>query len=128
MPLDNPRKIQHIKDVTARSFQGRQRTVVIVYLSAGVYSYSAVQVIMRPEQVIDPQIYDASGHAPVTNADMLMVAPLGTNFSGAVYVADTALATAPAVASALKYEIIEALSVGIIPGGSHLRVLLRRLR
>lgn len=128
MPLDNPRKIQHIKDVTARSFQGRQRTVVIVYLAAGVYSYSALQVIMRPEQVIDPQIYDASGHAPLTNADMLMVAPLGTNFSGAVYIADTSTASSAAVAGAPKYEIIEVLPVGIDPGGSHLRVLLRRLR
>ena len=27
-----------------------------------------------------------------------------------------------------KYEIIEALPVGIIPGGSYIRVLLRRLR
>jgi hypothetical protein len=128
MPLDNPRKIQHIKDVTTRSFQGRQRTVVVVYLAAGVYSYNAVQVIMRAEQVIDPQIYDASGHAPLTNADMLMVAPLGTNFTGAVYVADTTTATAGAVAAAPKYEIIEVLPVGIIPGGSHVRVLLRRLR
>jgi hypothetical protein len=128
MPLDNPRKIQHVKDVTARSFQGRQRAVVFVYLAAGAYSYSAVQVIMRPEQVIDPQIYDASGHAPLTNADMLMIAPLGTNFTGVVYVADTPTPTALAVAAALKYEVIEMLPVGVIPGGSHLRALLRRLR
>src|SRR5579863_4848916 len=128
MPLDNPRKIQHTKDVTARSYQGRQRTVVVVYLASGVYSYTALQVIMRPEQILDPQIYDASGHAPTTNADMLMVAPLGTIFTGAVYVADTPTATAIAVAAAPKYEIIEALPVGIIPGGSHIRVLLRRLR
>ncbi len=30
--------------------------------------------------------------------------------------------------AAPKYEIIEALPVGIIPGGSNIRVLLRRLR
>ena len=29
---------------------------------------------------------------------------------------------------AQKYEIIEVLPVGIVPGGSHLRVLCRRLR
>ncbi|MEO8955545.1 MAG: hypothetical protein ABI465_13375, partial [Ktedonobacteraceae bacterium] len=77
---------------------------------------------------LDPQIEDASGHAPVTNADMLMVAPLGTSFTGVVYVADTTTATTGAVATALKYEVIEALPVGIVPGGSHIRVLLRRLR
>lgn len=128
MPLDNSRKLQHVKDVTNRSFQGRQRTVVFVTLAAGIYSYTVMQVIMRPEQIIDPQIEDASGHAPITNADMLLIAPLGTNFSGVVYVADTPTATAGAVAAAQKYEVIEALPVGIIPGGSHIRALLRRLR
>lgn len=128
MPLDNSRKLQHVKDVTNRSFQGRQRTVVFVTLAAGIYSYTVMQVIMRPEQIIDPQIEDASGHAPITNADMLLIAPLGTNFSGVVYIADTPTATAGAVAAAQKYEVIEALPVGIIPGGSHIRALLRRLR
>ncbi|HYK83742.1 MAG TPA: hypothetical protein VEV19_00145 [Ktedonobacteraceae bacterium] len=128
MPLDNSRKIQHVKDVINRSFQGRQRTVVFVTLAAGVYSYTALSVIMRPEQIIDPQIEDASGHAPITNADMLLIAPLGTSFTGVVYIADTTTATASAVAAAPKYEVIEALPVGIISGGSHIRVLLRRLR
>ncbi|HLJ35479.1 MAG TPA: hypothetical protein VKU38_17625 [Ktedonobacteraceae bacterium] len=127
MPLDS-RKIQHIAQVIARTFTGRQRTVVAVYLASGSYSYSTIQVIMRPEQVLDPQIEDSSGHAPIQNADMQIVAPLGTNFTGAVYVADTPTATVSAVASAAKYEIIEVLPVGIVPGGTHLRVLLRRLR
>ena len=128
MPLDNSFKIQHIKTVTNRSFQGRQRSVVFVTLAAGIYSYTLVQVIMRPEQIIDPQIEDASGHAPVTNADMLLIAPLGTSFTGVVYIADTTTATASAVATAPKYEVIEALPVGVVPGGSHIRALLRRLR
>jgi hypothetical protein len=128
MPLDSTRKVQHIQAVVNRSFQGRQRTVVFVTLAAGVYSYTTTQVIMRPEQILDPQIEDASGHAPVSNADMLMIAPLGTSFTGVVYVADTTTATAGAVATALKYEVIEALPVGIVPGGSHIRALLRRLR
>ncbi len=127
MPLDS-RKIQHITQVVARTYSGRQRTVVAVYLANGSYSYSAITVIMRPEQVLDPQIDDANGHPPIANADMQMVAPLGTNFTGAVYIADTPTPTASAVASAPKYEIIEALPVGIIPGGTHIRVLLRRLR
>ena len=127
MPLDS-RKEQHMQQVIPRTFAGRQRTVVVVYLSGGSYSYSVVQVIMRPEQVIDPQIYDASGLVPLHNADMILVAPLGTSFTGAVYVADTTTATASAVASAPKYEIIEVLQVGIVPGGTHMRVLLRRLR
>jgi hypothetical protein len=127
MPLD-ARKTQHILNVVLKTFAGRQRTVVFVTLASGAYSYAAVQVIMRPEEVIDPQIYDASGQAPQRNADMLMIAPLGTSFTGVVYIADTTTATSSAVAAAPKYEIIEALPVGIVPGGSHIRALLRRLR
>lgn len=127
MPHDS-RKAQHIQNVVTRSFAGRQRSVVVVYLAGGVYSYSAISVIMRPEEILDPQIEDASGQPPSRNADMLMIAPLGTSFAGAVYVADTPTPSAGAVAAAPKYEIIEALPVGIVPGGSHMRVLLRRLR
>jgi hypothetical protein len=127
MPLD-ARKTQHILNVVPKTYAGRQRTVVFVTLASGVYSYTAVQVIMRPEEIIDPQVYDAAGHAPQRNADMLMIAPLGTSFAGVVYIADTTTATSSAVAAAPKYEVIEALPVGIVPGGSHIRALLRRLR
>ncbi len=127
MPLDS-RKIQHVLQIISRSFSGRQSTVVIVYLVSGSYSYSAVQVIMRPEQIVDPQVLNASGRAVPHDADTLLIAPLGTNFTGAVYVADTVTATSAAVALAPKYEIVEALPIGIIPGGTHLRVALRRLR
>ena len=127
MPLD-ARKTQHLLNVVQKTYAGRQRTVVFVTLASGVYSYTAVQAIMRPEEIIDPQIYDASGQAPVRHADMLMIAPLGTSFTGVVYIADTTTATAPAVAAAPKYEVIEALPVGIVPGGTHIRALLRRLR
>ncbi len=128
MPLNSSQKINHLKAAINLTFAGRQRTVVFVYLALGVYSYVATQVIMRPEEIIDPQIYDASGHAPITSADMIIIAPLGTNFTGVVYIADTPTATEAAVATAPKYEVIEALPVGMIPGGSHLRALLRRLR
>ena len=127
MPLD-ARKTQHILNVVPKTFAGRQRTVVFVTLASGVYGYTVVQVIMRPEEIIDPQVYDASGQAPQRNADMLMIAPLGTSFAGVVYIADTTTATSSAVAAAPKYEVIEALPVGIVPGGSHIRALLRRLR
>lgn len=127
MPL-NSQKTQHILDVVAKAFAGRQRTVVLVSLASGVYSYATVLAIMRPEELVDPQIADAAGQPPHRVADMLMVVPLGTNFTGVVYVADTTTPTAAAVAAAPKYEVVEALPVGIIPGGSHLRVLLRRLR
>ncbi len=127
MPLD-ARKAQHILQLITRSFSGRQRTVVAVTLAGGSYSYNTLQVIMRPEEISDPQIYDAAGLAPLHAADMQMIAPLGTNFAGVVYIADTSTPTAAAVAAAPKYEIIEALPVGMVPGGSHLRVLLRRLR
>jgi hypothetical protein len=127
MPL-NTQKTQHILNVVAKTFAGRQRTVVLVSLAGGVYSYATLSAIMRPEELVDPQIQDASGQQPHRVADMLMVAPLGTNFTGVVFVADTTSPTASAVAAAPKYEVVEALPVGIIPGGSHLRVLLRRLR
>jgi hypothetical protein len=124
MPLD-ARKALHLVQLVTRSFQVRQRPVVAVTQTGGVYSYTTLQVIMRPEQLFDPQVYV---EPPQRTVDMLMVAPLGTNFSGVVYIADTPTPTAVAVASAPKYEIVEVLPVGILPGGSHLRVQLRRLR
>ena len=127
MPLD-ARKAQHLLQVVARSFAGRQRTIVIVYLSSGSYSYVAQSVIMRSLRIIDPQVLDVAGQATPRVADSILIAPLGTNFSGAVFVADTPTATSTAVAGAAKYEILEVQSAGILPGGSHLRVTLRRMR
>jgi hypothetical protein len=127
MPLD-PRKIQHIQDVTNASFANRQRTIVLVTLSGGVYSYVTLLAIMRPLQMLNPQVIDTSADVPLHAPDMLMQAPVGTNVAGVVYVADTPTPNAIAVAAAAKYEILEALLVGLAPGGSHLRVLLRRLR
>jgi hypothetical protein len=127
MPLD-PRKIQHILSVTNASFANRQRTIVLVTLSGGSYSYSTLLAIMRPLQTLNPQIIDVSADPPLRAPDMLMQAPIGTDFTGVVYIADTPTATALAVAAAAKYEILETLPVGLAPGGSHLRALLRRLR
>lgn len=127
MPLD-ARKALHLVQAVARSFQGRQRPVVAVMQAGGAYSFTTLQVIMRPQQVLDPQIDDTLGQPPLRAVDMVLVAPLGTSFSGVVYIADTTTPTAIAVAAAPKYEIVEVLPVGILPGGSHLRVLLRRLR
>lgn len=127
MPLD-PRKIQHIQDITNSSFADRQRVVVLVTLSSAVYSYTTLLAIMRPLQILNPQIVDTSADNALHAPDMLMQAPLGTNFTGVVYIADTPTASALAVAAAAKYEILEVLPVGLAPGGSHLRLLLRRLR
>lgn len=127
MPLD-PRKIQHIQNVTNLSFANRQRTVVLVTLSGGTYSYTTLLAIMRPLQTLNPQVVDISAEPPLHAPDMLMQAPAGTNFTGVVYIADTPTPTALAVAAAAKYELLEALPVGLDPGGSHTRVLLRRLR
>jgi len=127
MPLD-PRKIQHIQDITNSSFADRQRVVVLVTLSSAVYSYTTLLAIMRPLQILNPQVVDTSADNPLHAPDMLMQAPLGTNFTGVVYIADTPTASALAVAAAAKYEILEVLPVGLAPGGSHLRLLLRRLR
>jgi hypothetical protein len=127
MPLD-PRKIQHIQNVTNLSFANRQRTVVLVTLSGGTYSYTTLLAIMRPLQALNPQVVDVGSEPPLRSPDMLMQAPAGINFAGVVYIADTPTPTAPAVAAAAKYEILEALPTGLAPGGSHIRVLLRRLR
>ncbi len=127
MPLD-ARKVQHLLQVVTRSFAGRQRTIVVVALVSGSYTYTAVQVIMRPAHVVDPQVYDSAGQPEPRSADMLMIAPLATNFTGAVYVADTTIASISGVTPAPKYEIVEVLPAGMLPGGTHLRVSLRRLR
>lgn len=127
MPLD-PRKVQHIQNVTDASFANRQRVVVLVTLNGGTYSYTTLLAIMRPLQILNPQVVDSSADVPLRAPDMLMQAPLATNLTGVVYIADTPTASASAVASAAKYAILEALPAGLAPGGSHLRVLLRRLR
>src|SRR5579863_4458574 len=128
MPLNTQQKINHVLATVQKAWAGRQRVVTFVFLIAGVYSYVNETVIMRPDQIIDPTVYTAGGNQPAQIYDQEMVAPLGTNFTGVVFIADTPTATSSAVASAAKYEIIEALPVGIVPGGTHLRVLLRRLR
>ncbi|MBV9228012.1 MAG: hypothetical protein JOZ18_01775 [Chloroflexi bacterium] len=127
MPLD-ANKAAHIQAVTLRTFQNRQKTVVFVHQSAGAYSYTATAVIFRPQTIVDPEIPNVAGGQPRQQFDMLMIAPITTSFVGVVFVADTTTASASAVASAPKYEIIEALPVGIVPGGTHYAVKLRRLR
>lgn len=127
MPLD-PRKILHIQQVTDATFANRQRAVVLVILNSGVYSYVMLLAIIRPLQMLNPQVAENASSDPLRFPDMLMQAPQGTDLTGVVYVADTATPTAAAVADAAKYEILEALPAGMAPAGSHLRVLLRRLR
>jgi hypothetical protein len=127
MPLDT-RKAAHILSTINKTFSNRQKAVTFVYQSGGSYTYTAVSVIFRPQKVIDPQIPDMSGAQPKLESDMIMIAPLGTSFTGLVFVADTTTATAPAVQAAAKYEVIEALTVGMLPGGTHIRALLRRMR
>ena len=102
--------------------------MVLVYQSAGTYSYATVQAIFRPQTIIDLQIPDQGGSAPRQQFDLLMVVPVGTNLTGVVYVADTSMASASAVAAATKYAIVEALPVGMVPGGSHIVAKMRRLR
>lgn len=126
MPLD-ANKIAHIQAVTQKTFTGRQKTVVFVSQTGGSYTYTAVQVIFRPQMIIDPEIPDALGASPKPTFDLLMVAPITTSFSGVVLIADTPTASASAVAAAQK-AVIEALPSGIVPGGTHFVVKLRRFR
>ncbi len=127
MPLD-ARKVQHVLQVVTSSFASRQRSVVVVYLASGSYSYVTIQAIMRSIQVVDPQVLAVNRQPFPHDADTVLIAPLGTSFTGAVFVADTTSATTSAVAAAPKYEIVEVLPTGIVPGGSRLRVSLRRMR
>ena len=127
MPLD-ARKTLHLLKTVALTFASRQRTVVLVTLANNSYSYSTLEAIMRPMRAIDPQVYDSGGQAEPHIADTLMLAPLGTSFTGVVYIADTSAATSAAIIAAQKYEIVEVVPVGLVPGGTHLRVSLRRLR
>jgi len=127
MPLD-PRKIAHIQAVVPETWVGRQKTVVFVYNTAGSYGYVAQSVIFRPQDVVDPQVPNLTGAPPGTPVDLWMIAALSLSLMGLVYVADTATASSGAVASAAKYEVIEAVPTGIVPGGTHWRVALRRLR
>lgn len=127
MPLD-ARKAAHISTLMQRSWSGRTKTVVFVYSSGGTFSYTAVSAIWKPQDVIDPQIPALTGGAPGMPADTVMVVPISTNMTGVVFIADTSTATSGAVAAAAKYEIIEAVPTGIVPGGTHYVVALRRLR
>jgi hypothetical protein len=127
MPLD-ARKAAHILSAVNKTLSGRQKTVVFVYQSGSSYSYSAISVVFRPQKIIDPQIPGENGKSPTLERDLIMIAPLGTSFTGLVFVADTTTASAAAVQAAPKYEVIEALTVGIVPTGTHVRALLRRLR
>jgi hypothetical protein len=127
MPLDS-RKTSHIQAVVQQTWTGRTKTVVFVYDNAGSYTYVAQSVIFRPQSVIDPTVPNLSGSAPGAPADMIMICPLSISLVGVVYVADTTTATSSAVAAAHKYEIIQAVPTGILPGGTHYTVALRRLR
>ncbi len=129
MPLDSL-KVAHILSLYSSNkiWAQRQKVVTLVYQSAGTYSYATVQAIFRPQTIIDLQIPDQGGSAPRQQFDLLMVVPVGTNLTGVVYVADTNTANASAVAAATKYAIVEALPVGIVPGGSRVVAKMRRLR
>lgn len=126
MPLDTSQKIAHLQAMVNKAMTGRTKTVVFVYNSVGVFSYVAQQVIFRPQEVIEPEIPDLTGAAPKARYDMLMIVPITVSMTGVVMVADTTTATSAAVASALKYEIVEAIPQGILPQGTHLTVQLRR--
>lgn len=126
MPLDT-RKATHVQNVFARSLAGRQKTVVFVTQNGSSYSYSAVTVIFRPQEVINLELPDKAAHSPRQSCDALIVASSTTSFVGVVCIADTPIANASAVQSARKYQVIEAMPVGILPGGTHMRAYLRHL-
>jgi hypothetical protein len=126
MPLDS-RKATHIQDALASSCAGRQKTVVFVTQIGSGYSYTAVDVIFRPQDVIDLELLDQNAQPPRPRCDALIVAAISTSFVGVVCVADTPNANASAVQNARKYQVIEAVQVGMIPGGTRIHAYLRHL-
>jgi hypothetical protein len=128
MPLDSALKIAHVQAMVRKAWTGRQQVVVFVSLVSGVWTYTAQTVIFRRQEVVDPEIPDLSGGAPKMKGDALMIVDIAISMVGVVYVAYTATATSGAVQNADKYEIIESTPTGIIPGGTHYVVDLRRWR
>lgn len=126
MPLDS-RKAVHIQDTLTRSFAGRQKTVVFVTQSGSSYSYTPVNVIFRPQDVIDLELLDKNALPQRQRCDALIVAPISTSFVGVVCVADTSIATASAVQNARKYQVIGAVPIGILPIGTRIHAYLRHL-
>ncbi|GCE07363.1 hypothetical protein [Dictyobacter aurantiacus] len=126
MPLDK-RKQAHIQALQARAQSGRQKTVVFVYQSGGSYSYQLVNVIFRPQASIERQIPARDGQVPRLVYDTLLLAPLNTSFVGLVMVADTTVSSAAGVQVARKYQVVEAIPMGIVPGGTRVYAYLRRI-
>ncbi|GLV60762.1 hypothetical protein KDH_75810 [Dictyobacter sp. S3.2.2.5] len=126
MPLDN-RKRAHILALQARAQSGRQKTVIFVYQSGGSYSYQSVNVILRPQASIERQIPARDGQVPRLVYDALLLAPLNTSFTGVVMIADTTTASAAGVQAARKYQVVEAIPTGIVPGGTRVYAYLRHI-
>jgi hypothetical protein len=124
MPLD-ARKATHVQNVFTRSLAGRQKTVVFVTQNGSGYSYSAVNVIFRLHEVINFELPDKAAQSPRQSWDALIVASITTSFVGVVCIADTPIANASAVQNARKYQVIEAIPVGILPGGTRMHAYLR---
>jgi hypothetical protein len=128
MPLDSQNKINHIFSVIARSYTGRTQVVTFVSLVSGTWTYTTQTVIFRRQDVYDLEQPDITGTTPTLKADALMIVPISVDMTGVVYVAYTDTATADSVETAEKYGCIEIVPTGIVPGGTHWIVNLRRLR
>jgi hypothetical protein len=126
MPIDSQLKANHIQALVRKTWLGRQQVVTFVSLVSGSWTYTAQSVIFRRQEVIDPEIPDTSGGAPRMRGDALMIVDIAISMTGVVYVALTSTATALAVSQAQKFEVINATPTGIIPGGTHYQVNLRR--
>src|SRR5579885_2279467 len=81
MPLDS-RKAAHIQAVLPQTWAGRQKTVTLVTAPGGTQTYTAAQVIFRPQAEVDPTVADAAGSPPRRVGDMLMIAPITLTWPG----------------------------------------------
>ncbi|GCF11207.1 hypothetical protein [Dictyobacter arantiisoli] len=124
MPLD-ARKLDHLKVVSARTWMGRQKTMMFVTQSSNTFSAVPCTVLFRSQTLLDLEIPNRNGLPAHQRYDALLVAPMTTNFAGVAYIADTASSTPAAILGARKYQVLETVPGGMLPGGTHITAYLR---
>ena len=119
----------HVQAMRQKQRTGRTKTVVLVFRdSLGNSTYTAASVVWKQQAFWDLSTLTVKSSSMPRGQEVVMEVDISVNLPGAAYVADTATATQPAVAAAVKYEIVERHAPGIVPGGTRWFVQLRQLR
>jgi hypothetical protein len=116
------RKIARIIANRARMSQGRQRTVVAVINMPEGLAYQAIQCTWTSQMYSEPQTFTQ----PESEIHAIAEMPLTVDPTAFSFIADTATATADAIAAADKYEVAQYRKAGIV--ANRWRLHLRRLR